>query len=41
MCKSLKSDPKNAQIDSKPFRVTDETYNFLLSNYSDQYSCYT
>lgn len=39
MCKSLKS-AQNHQSD-QPFRVDSETYHFLLSNYSDQYSCYT
>ena len=38
MCKSLKTSQKS---DNNPFRVTSETYNMLLSNYSDQYSCYT
>ena len=33
MCKSLKT-ASNHQSDA-PFRVSSETYNFLLSNYSD------
>ena len=44
MCKSLKaasSESRQSSNDNQPFRVTSETYNMLLSNYSDQYSCYT
>ena len=46
MCKSLlktssDSTTKATTNDKQPFRVDSETYNFLLSNYSDQYSCYT
>ena len=43
MCKSLKaaSESRQSSSDQQPFRVTSETYNLLLSNYSDQYSCYT
>lgn len=39
MCKSLAT--ANSKKSSEPFRVTSETYQLLLSNYSDQYSCYT
>lgn len=39
MCQSRKS--AQPQKSDQPFRVAQETYNFLLSNYSDQYSCYT
>lgn len=41
MCMSLS--PKNmvGQKASEPFRVTSETYQMLLQNYTDQYSCYT
>lgn len=38
MCKSLKAD---SDSENEAFRVTSETYDMLLSNYSDQYSCYT
>ncbi len=39
MCQSLSK--ANAGKASEPFRVDSETYQLLLSNYSDQYSCYT
>ena len=42
MCKSLKTSAEGGrQASSEAFRVTSETYNLLLSSYSDQYSCYT
>ena len=40
MCKNLKSSNTAGSSDSA-FRVSSETYHMLLSNYSDQYSCYT
>jgi len=40
MCKSV-SDANVSQKASEPFRVTSETYQMLLTNYTDQYSCYT
>ena len=40
MCKSLSTENPEAKS-SESFRVTSETYQLLLSNYSDQYSCYT
>ena len=39
MCQSLST--ANAAKSSEPFRVDSDTYQLLLSNYSDQYSCYT
>ena len=39
MCKTLKL--QSSEKSKEPFRVTKETYQFLLANYSDQYSCFT
>lgn len=43
MCKSLKASSSEGgrAASSEAFRVTSETYQMLLTSYSDQYSCYT
>lgn len=43
MCKSLKtsSSESGRAVSTEAFRVTSETYQTLLTSYSDQYSCYT
>ena len=40
MCKSLSSANAN-EMQGQPFRVESDTYHMLLTNYTDQYSCYT
>ena len=41
MCKSLKTQSAEKAKAKEAFRVTKETYQYLLANYSDAYSCYT
>ena len=41
MCQSLSKANAAKSSSSEPFRVDAETYQLLLSNYSDQYYCYT
>ena len=42
MCRSLKTaSTEGRQTGDQEFRVTNETYSLLISQYSDQYSCYT
>ena len=42
MCKSLNTaSTEGDQAGAEEFRVTNETYSLLQSEYSDQYSCYT